>query len=187
MRRLLALAALAAVVLLSVVPSVGQARKALRANPPTPDTVAVRDTIAPYDVLAKRAVEATQGSSVHAIDTTLADARFDEWFRKAVGPDAKISWELNDCGESSGSPADSARDLPACVEVSADWGDGRTAAVSLLVGSERSGIDLPLGVFYAFAAQGDSTTNFNSLAGFSRFLSAAAPAPAPSPEKRRKR
>jgi hypothetical protein len=175
-KRILGSAVLPAMILLSVA-SVVHARKAIRANPPAPEPAAAADTIVPYHVLEKRAVEAAQRSSVHTIDTTLVDERFDAWFRKAVGPEAKVSYELNDCGESTGSPADSTRNMPSCVEASADWGDGRTAAVSLIVGSEKSGIAAPAGVFYAFADWGGETKSFHSLAEFSRFVRLTPPWP----------
>ncbi len=180
MKRFLGSAVLAVMILLSIA-SVVHARKAVRANPPIPEPAAAADTIVPYHVLEKRAVEAAQRSSVHTIDTTLVDERFDAWFRKAVGPDAKISYELNDCGESTGSPSDTARNMPSCVEASADWGNGRTAAVSLLVGSEKSGIALPAGVFYAFADWGGETKSFHTLADFSHFLRKAVNSRAKSP------
>ena len=131
---------------------------------------AVEDAADSYSVRNKKAVEATQRASVHAIDSTLTDMRFDEWFRHAVGPEAKISWELNDCGESTGSPADTARDMPGCVEALAAWSDGRTAFVWLLVGSERRGVSSPTDVYFASAERGDSTAYFHSLPEFSRFL-----------------
>ena len=137
MKRLLGSAVLAAMILLSVA-SVVHARKAIRANPPVPEPSTV---ILSYDLLETKAIQAARRSSVHAIDTTLADERFDEWFGRIVGPQAKVSWEMNDCGEQSGSPNDSDIVIPTCVQAQAEW-ENSTALVWLMVGTEETGINL---------------------------------------------
>jgi hypothetical protein len=94
------------------------------------------------------AVAAASRASVHSIDSTLSDIRFDRWFRDLVGTDARISWDANDCGEGTGSPADSENQIPLCAEARAEWNYG-SAFIWLMVGTGKRGIDVnPPEIFY---------------------------------------
>ena len=64
-----------------------------------------------------------------------------QWLTRAAGTSAKITWEVNDCGEQSGSPeADRGRDFPMCVDGIANLASGRKVIVSVAVGSFQKGI-----------------------------------------------
>lgn len=77
---------------------------------------------------------------VRELDPSLNSSPFRYWFMSSVAaPSAPISYELNDCGEQSGGN-DGNRDIPLCVEVRTTTRAGATAAVSILVGSIRSGV-----------------------------------------------
>ena len=65
--------------------------------------------------------------------------RFDIWLRKVLGKNLPLKWEINDCGEQTGTPADRGRDFPMCVEATAETID-MYFTVSLLVGTFRSGV-----------------------------------------------
>src|SRR5438309_11974924 len=67
--------------------------------------------------------------NVCRLDPRLPRQRFDRWFKEIVGPSAKIEWEVNDCGEQTGSPADKGRDFPFCAQAEATLPDGRKAGV----------------------------------------------------------
>ncbi len=54
--------------------------------------------------------------SVHQLDETLPDIGFEKWLQKESGPDAEYHWEVNDCGEQTGTSSDTGP-LPLCVEV----------------------------------------------------------------------
>ena len=76
-----------------------------------------------------------------SLDSLLPKTAFLDWFKSTVGPDAKIQWEINDCGEQTGVPAvDQQRDIPVCLEVSAILPDRRTVGVAINVGTERKGL-----------------------------------------------
>lgn len=64
--------------------------------------------------------------------------RFDSWMRKIFGR-GKSSWEVNDCGEQTGTPADRGRDLPMCVEASIESID-LAVTVVLGIGTFKTGI-----------------------------------------------
>ncbi len=79
-------------------------------------------------------------ASALGLDSALPKQRFDDWFRKLVGPKVEIRWEANDCGEQTGSPADRDRDFPVCAEAIAVLCDGPSVAVLIGVGTVKKGI-----------------------------------------------
>ena len=114
-------------------------------------------------------IDAIQHISVRAIDSTQTEIRFDRWFWNAVGADAWVSWEVNDCGEQTGSPADSAREYPICVQAMAEWKDGRKAYLWIAVGSGNEVRGKPE-LAYASAGLGDNNQRtFHSLAQFAKY------------------
>ena len=115
------------------------------------------------------AVAAASRASVHSIDSTLPDIRFDSWFRNLVGPDARVSWEANDCGEGTGSPADSENQIPLCAEARAEWRNG-AAYVWLMVGTGKRGVvDVaPPEVFYWEADTLRADRSGDKLSDFAR-------------------
>jgi hypothetical protein len=61
--------------------------------------------------------------------------------RDVVGPQTKIVWEVNDCGEQSGNPEfDKGRNFPMCVSASIDLAVNRKLDVALVVGTFKSGV-----------------------------------------------
>lgn len=113
---------------------------------------------------------AGQKASVHAIDTTLVDTTLSRWLQRLVGSQAEVSWEVNDCGEACGCPADSARDLPACVQASSKLPDGTTVDVMVVVGTTATGVAGPPQLYWSQVAKGDSTRSFGSLSELQRFM-----------------
>lgn len=53
---------------------------------------------------------------VNGIEANVPDMPFAEWFQHVVGRGARVDWEVNDCGEQTGTAADRGRDFPMCVE-----------------------------------------------------------------------
>ena len=162
----LAMAALAA-----VMPRLSQADSDLPPPPPpapvssAPPNAAAIDTLTPD----QRTIWTVQHMSVLEIDSTQTQMRFDRWFWNAVGADAWVTWEVNDCGEQTGSPADSARDFPMCVEAKANWDDGREAFLWVVVGSFQGGARGKPALAYAAAGRGDKLRTFHSLAQFAKY------------------
>jgi hypothetical protein len=75
------------------------------------------------------------------LDSLLPKTPFLTWFKSVVGGSAKLQWEVNDCGEQTGVPmVDQQRDLPVCLEVSADLPDNRKVGVAVWVGTEKKGL-----------------------------------------------
>jgi hypothetical protein len=74
------------------------------------------------------------------LDPQLRREPFEPWLRKVVGPTARLSWSVNDCGEQTGTPADRGRDFPMCAEVTATRRDGVTVTIAIQVGSFKRGV-----------------------------------------------
>lgn len=77
-----------------------------------------------------------------------------EYFLKSeAGPKARLSWEVNDCGEQTGDPAtDAGRDIPVCVEADAALSDGRVISVMVAVGSVKNGTNAEARLFSVFVS-----------------------------------
>jgi hypothetical protein len=85
----------------------------------------------------KQAIDRVKKSPVHQLDPKLPKEPLADWFRQVVGPATKIKWEVNDCGEQTGSSADAGRDLPICVGAQADLAAGRSVSILIFVGTSR--------------------------------------------------
>jgi hypothetical protein len=68
--------------------------------------------------------------SVHKLDEALPDTGFESWLQKESGAEAQYHWEVNDCGEQSGTPGDDAP-VPACVEVDSRLKNGREIVIMI--------------------------------------------------------
>ena len=88
----------------------------------------------------QRLINYARGLDISGLDPTLPHRRFEHWFRSLVGAAAKISWEINDCGEQSGNPKDgSSINPPLCAQVQGRLPDGRQVYVLILVGTHKAG------------------------------------------------
>jgi hypothetical protein len=77
---------------------------------------------------------------VSQLDAKLPSVPLEQWLEKQAGEGARITWEVNDCGEQGGSPQEGERDFPVCVEADAHLGDKREIVVSIAVGTYKAGI-----------------------------------------------
>jgi hypothetical protein len=77
---------------------------------------------------------------VSSLDRTLPRVSL-EFFLANESGGARIQWEVNDCGEETGSPeVDRGRDFPVCVEAEVFLKDQRSLNVSLVVGTVKKGV-----------------------------------------------
>ena len=89
----------------------------------------------------KRIIAYARSLDVSKLDRALPRRRLEPWLRAMVGEKAKLSWEVNDCGEQTGVPGDgSGVNPPVCAQAHALLADGRVVNVFVLVGSHRAGI-----------------------------------------------
>jgi hypothetical protein len=99
-----------------------------------------------------QAIAAAKNTSVHRLDPSLPDTPFVKWLRVVVGPQAHITWELNDCGEQTGNPeSDKGRDFPMCAEAQVTLQRNNKLSIALSVGTLKTGVQ-PRSVGLAYAA-----------------------------------
>ena len=110
--------------------------------------------------LQAEALKVAHGTVARSIDAALPAIPLERWLQQQFGPEVKIAWEVNDCGEATGSSADVARDLPFCVEASARLRDGRDVTLAFLAGTMNKGLGSgPLALYNGtMRFRGESTT-----------------------------
>ncbi len=119
------------------------------------------------------AIKFARATLVSNIEKGMPKMRFDTWLRQTVGPNLKIAWEVNDCGEQTGTPADKGRDFPMCVEAIADSMDVHIA-VGIMVGTFKRGITgkpIVRGVTLNF--EGEEARSVDNLADLKKQLKEA--------------
>lgn len=90
--------------------------------------------------LERRAIEAAKHVSAKSLDSVLPSQSFEKWLQSLIGPETRVAWESNDCGEQTGDPATTPSDPPVCAQASATLPDGRTVTVMIAVGTYKKGI-----------------------------------------------
>ncbi len=88
----------------------------------------------------RKLIEYAKGVPVSQLDSKLPAIPFERWLAKEAGAGAQISWEVNDCGEQTGTPEDAENDFPVCVEANAKLADKRVVVVSIAIGTYHRGI-----------------------------------------------
>ncbi len=73
-------------------------------------------------------IAAVKAVPIQKLDPLLPDEPFERWLRAQSGRDAQFHWEVNDCGEQTGTPGDSGP-IPLCVEVDSALKDGRQIVI----------------------------------------------------------
>jgi len=88
-----------------------------------------------------RAIAAAKNTSVHRMDPSLPDRPLERWLREVAGRQARITWEVNDCGEQTGNPeTDKGRDFPMCAEAQVTLQGKRKLYVAFSVGTFKTGV-----------------------------------------------
>lgn len=88
----------------------------------------------------RAALERAKSVLVSTLDRTLPRVSL-EFFLSNESDGARIQWEVNDCGEQTGSPeANRGRDFPMCVEAEVFLKDQRSLNVSIVVGTFKKGL-----------------------------------------------
>jgi hypothetical protein len=102
-----------------------------------------------------KAIAAVKRTSVRHIDATVRSRQsFEAWLISLTGSRSKIAWEVNDCGEATGSAADSERDLPVCVEARGRLSSEHEIVVWVAVGTRRKGLTATRELFLATLTDG---------------------------------
>lgn len=120
------------------------------------------------------AIRYARNVSVAKIEKGMPLIRFDSWFRRLARKGMKITYEVNDCGEQTGTSADKGRDFPVCVEARAD-NSVVGVRINFQVGTFKKGITMsrPVTRGINLDEEGEETTDFDNLAELTRFLKKA--------------
>jgi hypothetical protein len=109
---------------------------------------------------------------VSEIESNVPKMKFADWFQQIVGKEAKVFWDVNDCGEQTGTPEDRGRDFPMCVEASASLGSDVLVSVNIQFGTFKSGItpDKPVVRFIYISREDDFVKQPEKLSDLSARL-----------------
>src|SRR4051812_49119754 len=66
------------------------------------------------------AIKYAKSYLVSKIENGLPPKPFAVWLQELVGAKTPVTWEINDCGEQTGTSADRGRDFPLCVKAIAE-------------------------------------------------------------------
>lgn len=77
--------------------------------------------------------------AVSTLDPALPSIPFEQWLRTEAGAGAKVAWEVNDCGEQTGSPGQNPSEIPRCVEADASLKDRREIVIMVAMPQDAKG------------------------------------------------
>ena len=109
---------------------------------------------------------------VSNIESNLPRQSFADWFQETVGKPAKIDWEINDCGEQTGTSEDKGRDFSMCVKAFAALGTDVSVSVNIQFGTFKRGIsaDAPVVRFISISREDDFGQQPEKLSDLSKRL-----------------
>jgi hypothetical protein len=77
---------------------------------------------------------------VSEIEPNVPPMSFEKWFQQIAGKEAKIVWDINDCGEQTGTSEDRGRDFPMCVGAEVVKSNSIDISVNIQFGTFGRGI-----------------------------------------------
>lgn len=114
-------------------------------------------------------IEAAKMASVQHFDPALPSLSMVSWVGSVAAPHSKVIWEVNDCGEQTGSPSDQGRDFPVCVEAIFVVSGGARAHVSIMVGTFKRGVSGQAELFQLFVKRSGEFRNVEKLSELPTF------------------
>jgi hypothetical protein len=109
------------------------------------------------------AISAAKTAIVGTIEAKMPRVTFEAWLRDLVGDKPAITWEVNDCGEQTGSPVDRGRDTPICVEARVELAVNRQLGLLLAAGSNGRGLSTDPPAFYYGYLKGPGPSDIRFL------------------------
>ncbi len=112
-------------------------------------TVLAHAQTSPDSKLEQAAITRAKATLVSQLQPGAPKVTLEYYLQTQTGGGAKIKWEMNDCGEQTGDPADrNIVDPPTCVEADVEPARGGKLTVFIAVGSAKTGIKGKPKVFY---------------------------------------
>ena len=95
-------------------------------------------------------ISAARETPARSLDRDLPAAPFEAWLRGLVGESGNIVWEVNDCGEQTGTAVDATRDLPVCAEAEAAIPERGVVHIRIGVGTVQQGLVAERGLYAVY-------------------------------------
>ncbi len=108
-------------------------------------------------------IEKAQSTPVQQLDPALPPTPLAAWLNSIALPSSEVTWEVNDCGEQTGGPADRGRDFPACVEAIFAVAPKIRAHVSVVLGTFKQGVIGQPRLFQLFVEHGGRSQGMQRL------------------------
>lgn len=122
--------------------------------------------------LESQAVARIQQTPASQFDAVLPARPFGAWLKQLAGPQAGISWQLTDCGESPRAQEGAEADRPMCVEATAALADDRKIVVMISIGTVRQALIDKSRLYLAVVEQYGSLYNVDRLKDLPEVLKA---------------
>ncbi|MEP7074228.1 MAG: hypothetical protein ABI878_00345 [Acidobacteriota bacterium] len=121
---------------------------------------------------SRRAISFAKSYLVSRIERGMPTQQFSVWYRSLVGRSTPVSWDVNDCGEQTGTLEDAGRDIPMCVEAEAILSTQLSISISLQVGMFKHRIARrpPVVRFISISDPLGGGTSLNTLLQFQRTM-----------------
>ena len=107
---------------------------------PTAQTKKSKNSRPDWQKHETEAIDYAKKYLVSNLDPKLPPKSFEVWFQSLFDDSAPIDWQVNDCGEQSGSTEDRDRDFPMCVSAETQTGEFFHISVNIQLGMFSSGI-----------------------------------------------
>ena len=107
-------------------------------------------------------LRAGQEVKLRQLNEHLPNITFKKWIDGLVPLGSPAEWEANDCGEATGSPLDTLRDIPVCAQAKIALHDGGTFYMLVAVGTNNRGVHGPPGLWDATIEHSGSFQSFPS-------------------------
>jgi hypothetical protein len=117
----------------------------------------------------EQTIQRVQRLDVSTLDPKLPKRQFANWLAGIVGPQAEVSWEMNDCGEQTGGGQD-ARDIPTCVQAETTTSAGWNVVIMIHIGTVKRGASTTPVVKDAFIQRADQSFSSHSLSELAQLL-----------------
>jgi TonB family protein len=96
--------------------------------------------VAQSESLEKQAISIAQQAPVSSLDVQLPNRPFSSWFSEIVGQDARVVWQLSECGGPASAQGGAEQDLPVCAEASVLMPNGIRMILAISVGTFKKGV-----------------------------------------------
>jgi hypothetical protein len=144
----------------------------MRTPPPLIVTLLLPLSLVAFASTEDAYIDAARETSAQTLDRELPAVPIETWLQGLAGEGAHIVWEVNDCGEQTGTAADATRDFPVCVEAETGIPERGVFHVRISVGTVQHGLVAERGLSAAYVQRANGQIEWfktlSELAGYVR-------------------